>query len=95
MNPLEMVKELFSLRDGNLYIGGQKVLKAWESFQGWYWFGVEQPEKETRPSLWYGFVQGFEDEWGYFDLDEMAPLIARGMVWTIKPQDLPYAGRQY
>ncbi len=76
--------------DGALYIGDQKVLKGWESFTGWYWFGVE----EVEPGYWFGYVQGTYDEWGHFDEKEMAPLISKGMIWPIKPQDLPYAGRR-
>jgi len=26
----------------NLYIDGKKVLRAWESWNGWYWFATEK-----------------------------------------------------
>jgi hypothetical protein len=77
-------------RDGVLYAGEHKVLKGWESFSGWYWFGTE----ETEPGLWFGFVQGFEEEWGYFSMEEMQPLIRQGKIWPIKACDLPHAGRR-
>ena len=74
--------------DGHLYADDQLVRRGWESFTGWYWFGVE----EVEPGYWFGFVQGFEEEWGYFSEEEI-----RGpgnMAWEIKVQDLPYAGRR-
>jgi hypothetical protein len=63
--------------NGDLYAGDHKVLQGWESFTGWYWFG---------------FIQGHEEEWGYFDANEIKAL--GNMAWPIKPQDLPYAGRR-
>ena len=73
-----------------LFAGVHPVLVGFESFSGWYWFGVE----EAEPGYWFGFVQGFEEEWGYFSTAEMLPLIAKGQVWPIKACDLPYAGRR-
>lgn len=74
--------------EGILYAGDHRVLKGWESFSGFYWFGVE----EIEPGFWFGFVQGLECEWGYFDVNEIKAL--GNMAWPIKPQDLPYAGRR-
>jgi len=71
----------------HLEIDGIKVLKGWESFSGWYWFGVEQ----TAPGMWFGLVQGFEDEWGYFSETELK---SHRNIWKIKPCDLPYSGRR-
>lgn len=79
--------------DGALFAGEHKVLKGWESYSGWYWFGVERIE--DTPGLWFGFVQGFEEEWGYFSTLEMGPLIAQGLVWPIKAIDLPISGRRH
>ena len=42
--------------------------------------------------LWFGFVQGFADEWGSFSEAELKSLGHK--VWEIKPQDLPHAGRR-
>jgi len=84
------VRVEFKVKDGDLYINDYKVLKAWESIAGWYWFGVE----EVEPGLWFGLVQGFEDEWSYFDENELKELMKRGIVWEIKKQDLPFAGRR-
>ena len=93
--------------DGKLYADEHRVLKAWESFSGWYWFGVEKSEernagtasggsiingKEVDDVIWFGFVQGFEDEWGYFSEAEIKSL--GNMAWPIKPRDLASAGRR-
>jgi hypothetical protein len=76
--------------NGELYAGVHKVLRGWESYSGMYWFGTE----EVEPGYWFGYVQGAEEEWGYFTEAEMAPLIKAGQMWPIKKCDLPYAGRR-
>ena len=88
----------FEVRDGELYIDGKKVIKGWETFNGWYWFAVEKVRdqisiidgKEVPDTIWYGLVQGFEDEWGYFSEAEIK--MAGG--WEINKKDLPFAGRR-
>jgi hypothetical protein len=35
---------------------------------GWTWYGVEYDPKEK---LFFGLVDGFEREWGYFSLKEL------------------------
>ena len=82
------VRPVLHEENGALFVGPHKVLKGWESFTGWYWFGVE----EAEPGRWFGFVQGQEEEWGYFDVNEIKAL--GNMAWPIKAQDLPYAGRR-
>jgi len=74
-------------KGNRLEIDGKRVLKGWESFSGWYWFGVE----ETEPGMWFGLVQGFEEEWGYFS---EAELKSNRMIWKIKAGDLSIAGRR-
>jgi len=98
---------ILQTRAGELFAGDKKVLKGWESFSGWYWFGVEVAEERKISEgsgsvlqdgsvmddrIWFGFIQGFEEEWGYFSEAEL--LSMRGRVWPIKPQDLPHAGRR-
>ena len=75
-------------RDGKLYAGDKEVIKGWESFGGWYWFATELNSDGNH----FGFVQGYEDEWGYFSQQELESLGNR--VWEIKEIDLPYAGRR-
>ncbi|RLI03493.1 hypothetical protein DRO38_02620 [Candidatus Bathyarchaeota archaeon] len=90
----------FEVRDGELFIDGKKVLKAWESFNGWFWFAVEKVReqisiidgKEVKDTIWFGFVQGFEEEWGYFSQAEIEKL--KPIAWEIPRKDLPHAGRR-
>jgi hypothetical protein len=94
-------------KDGALFVDEKRVIKAWESFSGWYWFGFEIAEVrepgqdgggsmidgcEVPDVIWFGLVQGFEEELGYFSEAELKAAAPR--VWQIKPQDLPYAGRR-
>ena len=82
-------------KNGKLYVGGKKVLKGWESFSGWYWFATElEQENYGGHRLWFGFVQGFANEWGSFWEGELAPLIKQGKIWEINDIDLPHAGRR-
>jgi hypothetical protein len=93
--------------NGELYAGQQKVLKGWESFTGWYWFATEKVEERkvadgsgsvmadgsvVDDTIWFGLVQGLEEEWGDFSEAEIRSL--GNMAWEIKPQDLPHAGRK-
>jgi len=101
------MRQFKATEDDGLEIVGRKVLKAWESFSGWYFFGFEIAETRTPGEvgggsmidghevpdvIWFGLVQGFEEELGYFSEAELKA--AGAMVWEIKPQDLPYAGRR-
>lgn len=93
--------------NGELYVGECKVLKGWESFSGWYWFAVEKVEERrvadgtgsvlgdgaiVDDTIWFGLVQGLEEEWGEFSEAEIRSL--GNLAWPIKPGDLPYAGRR-
>lgn len=97
-----MTAQLETREDG-LYIDGQKVLKGWESFSGWYWFGIEQAYTQDSiikgavvegDQIWFGFVQGLEEEFGYFSQGELESL-GKYKVWRIKAVDLPHAGRRH
>ena len=87
---------MLSTKDGKLFVRDKEVIKGYESFSGWYWFVTEIEEEDySGHPLFYGFVQGHEDEYGSFWYGELLPLIEQGKVWEIKPQDLPHAGRRY
>jgi hypothetical protein len=103
-----------------------KVVKAYESMTGWYWFFVERAEdiyycpatdeeygysypegegtrrgNKPRPprheddtlvdTVWFAYVQGFEDEWGYTSERELR---STPLVWEIAKQDIPHSGRR-
>ena len=92
----------FEVREGRLYINGKRVLKAWESWNGWYWFAVRKVKYRTllidgkvvKDTIWFGLVQGLEQEWGYFSEAELRELMKKGLVWEINRKDLPFAGRR-
>ncbi len=89
-------KFIFEEKDDGLYITSpydakktpHKVTKGWESFSGWYWFAFE----EESPGIYYGLVQGFEEELGCFSERELNA--NRNLIWEINKRDLPYAGRR-
>lgn len=85
-----------------MYIDGKKVIKGYESFSGWHWFATEDTGTEKRvlpdgrevpnDTIYFGFVQGNEEEWGYFSKAELKSL--KGKVWEIPKRGLPYSGRR-
>jgi hypothetical protein len=92
---------VFKTDGKHLFIDGKKVLRGWESFSGWYWFATEKREeqisdlgdgKATPDIIWFGFVQGFEEEWGYFSQAEIESLGAQ--TWEIPKKNLSYSGRR-
>lgn len=91
----------FETKGKDLYIDGKKVLRGWESFSGWYWFATEKAREQlsdlgdgkgTPDTIYFGYVQGLEEEWGYFSQAEIESL--RPKTWGIKKKDLPYSGRR-
>jgi len=89
--------------DGVLYADDRKVVKGWESFSGWFWLATELVDGDDVPMpdgtaeldrIWYGLVQGREEEWGSWSELELWGSHDTGLVWQIRPQDLPYAGRR-
>ena len=92
---------IFKAKEDYLYIDGKKVLRAWESWTGWYWFATEKAGEQMSvlangdsipDTIWFGYVQGFEEEWGYFSQAEIESLNLK--VWEIKKGDLPYSGKR-
>jgi len=86
----------FENKGDDLYIDGKKVIEAWESFSGWYWFATEKMEERKLPddTIWFGLVQGFEEEWGDFSEAELNELIKVNKVWKIPKKDWSYSGRR-
>jgi len=91
----------FKERGKDLFINGNKVIRAWESSYGWYWFAFEEVRKQDSvidghvfkdDTIYYGLVQGFEEEFGDFSLAELESLKPR--VWEIPKYAIPYSGRR-
>jgi len=79
---------------------GKEALRGWESFTGWYWFATEKVQEQEslidgkyiEDTIWFGFVQGFEEEWGDFSQAELENL--RPMVWELPKKALVWSGRR-
>ena len=91
----------FESKGTDLYIDGQKVLRGWESWSGWYWFATEKTRdqqsvlndgRKVPDTIYFGYIQGFEEEWGYFSQAEIESL--KPKTWEIPKRNLPYSGRR-
>jgi len=91
----------FESKENELYIDGKKVMKAYESYSGWYWFATEKAGLQDsiidgkvykNDTIWFGLVQGFEEEWGYFSQAEIESL--KPKTWEIPKENLHYSGRR-
>ncbi len=88
----------------NLYIDGEKVLKGYESFNGWYWFATEVVQNQDtmlgggevakNDTIYFGFVQGDDEEWGDFSKTAIDKVIKEYRAWEIPKKNLPYSGRR-
>ncbi len=68
------------------------ITKFFSIVSDWRWYATEY-DPESR--VFFGFVRGHEDEWGYFSLDEMETLrhpslkalrlVERDLYWTEVP----------
>lgn len=45
---------------------------------GWIWFVTEGEARDDADFLFFGYVTGFESEWGYFSLHELEQVNVRG-----------------
>jgi len=97
------MKNKFEAKGVDLYINGNKVIKAYESCNGWYWFATEVACTQDSwvdgniikdDTIYYGLVQGHEDEWDNFSKGELEALMPSMRVWEINPCDLAHAGRR-
>ena len=90
----------FQEKDGKLFIDGKEVLKGFESMTGWFWFATEKIQeqesvidgKAVKDTIWFGYVQGLEEEWGDFSQAEIESL--KPKTWEIPKRNLPWSGRR-
>jgi hypothetical protein len=98
------MKHKFESKGSDLFIDGKKVIKAFESFGGWFWFAFELDHVQdsdmgngvvlAQDKIYFGLVQGFEEELGYFSEGEIMAL-GKNQVWEIPKKSLPFAGRRH
>ena len=46
---------------------------------GWVWFVTEGERRSDDDFIFFGYVIGFESEWGYFALSELEEVNVRGL----------------
>lgn len=95
-----MVRAKFRVKGKELYINDKKVIRAWESFSGLYWFAVEEVQRQDtllsdgevakNDIIYFGFVQGLEEEWGDFSLAELERLKPMVCIFFDCPLPLPW-----
>lgn len=81
-------------------VNGKRIIRAWESFFGWYWLATEKVEdrislingKPTKDTIYFGFVIGICPEWGYFSEAELRSLSP--LVWEVKKSDIPFITKE-
>lgn len=65
------------------------IVKFFSPYSGWRWYATEFDGED----IFYGYVEGFEKEFGYFSLKELSevtvfggvPAVERDKYWTPKP----------
>ncbi len=75
-----------NVEDGESVIANVKLFSP---FSSWTWYVTEW---EAETGLCFGLVEGFDTEWGYFGLEELAqttvfggvPAIERDLYWEPK-----------
>ena len=71
------------MRTGRIYISIEESYKQDSLIDG-------QIYKDD--TIWFGYVQGLEDEWGYFSQAEIESL--KPKTWEIPKRNLVYSGRR-
>lgn len=47
------------------------IVKFFQPWGAWTWWATEGSQQEDGDWLFFGLVEGFEKEWGYFSLHEL------------------------
>lgn len=90
---MQLLGEFWQLTTFYLELGNKKciVLDVYESFSGWYWYITQYFPND--PDIAFGFVQGFEEEWGNIYLPELKEQITKGFVWEVPKKNWAWTGR--
>ena len=72
---------------GDGTVNGKPIIRAWESFTGWYWLATEH-EGNGR---YFGFVVGLYPEWGYFSEAELKA--ASPWVWELPKRAIEWVSK--
>lgn len=55
------------------------IMKLFFAFSNWTWYVTEGSKQEDGDWLFFGYVEGFENELGYFALSELAGIKKFGL----------------
>ena len=66
------------------------VVKYFSPYNSWTWYAVEFDGEDT----FFGLVDGFELEWGYFSLSELASVAIAGNTVPAVERDLYFTPTQ-
>jgi hypothetical protein len=67
------------------------AVKFFSPYSGWTWYATEGERREDGDFLFFGYVEGFEGELGYFTLNELATAKFRGV--PAVERDCYYSGQ--
>jgi|SRR5579883_1244631 len=92
--PAELRAQLPPLYSQEHVATDQKVvyMKFFSPYANWTWF-VTEGSPEDNDFLFFGYVIGFEEEWGYFALSELES--ARRGSLPLVERDLYFASVQF
>ena len=68
----------------------QVVVKYFTPDSSWTWYVAEGEKDASGDFRFFGYVEGFENEWGYFTLGELA--CARGPLGLKVERDYYFSG---
>ena len=77
----EKIPALYANENAPDYDAVLAYVKLFSPYNGWTWFITEW---EAETGLCFGLVQGFEEELGYFSLDELAEVTVFGSVPAVE-----------
>ena len=66
--------------DGSGFDDRLLVVKFFCPYNGWRWYAVEFDGSD----IFFGYVEGFEKEWGYFSFHELSQTTAGGGVPAVE-----------
>lgn len=81
----DMIPALYAngnVKDVKDYDTGLSPAKLLAPYTGWRWFITEW---DCETGMCFGLVEGFETEFGYFSLDELAEVTVFGGVPAVEP----------
>jgi len=67
------------------------IVKFFQPWGAWTWYATEGQKNEEGKWEFFGLVEGFEKEWGYFNLEELQSV--RGPAGLKIERDMYFEGK--